>query len=39
MSESTSILVSACLLGVPCRYDGTGFADERVLALAKKYHV
>ena len=39
MSESSSILVSACLLGIPCRYDGTGFADERVLALAKKYHL
>ena len=23
MSESSPILVSACLLGVPCRYDGT----------------
>ena len=35
MSESSPILVSACLLGVPCRYDGTGKADARVLALAK----
>ena len=39
MIDSSPILVSACLLGVPCRYDGTGFADERVLALAKKYHL
>ena len=39
MIDSSPILVSACLLGVPCRYDGTGFADERVLALVKKYHL
>ena len=31
------ILVSACLLGVPCRYDGTGKADERLLALASTH--
>lgn len=31
------ILVSACLLGVPCRYDGTGKADGRLLALAKTH--
>ena len=31
------ILVSACLLGVPCRYDGTDKADERLLALAKTH--
>jgi uncharacterized protein YbbK (DUF523 family) len=35
MNESSPILVSACLLGVPCRYDGTGQADARVLAIAK----
>lgn len=35
MSESSPILVSACLLGVPCRYDGTGQADARMLALAQ----
>ena len=35
MNDSSPILVSACLLGVPCRYDGTGKADERILALAK----
>ena len=39
MNESSPILVSACLLGVPCRYDGTGTADARVLALAKKRHI
>ena len=36
MQDSSPILVSACLLGVPCRYDGTGVADARVLALASK---
>jgi uncharacterized protein YbbK (DUF523 family) len=39
MDDSSPILVSACLLGVPCRYDGTGFADERILALSKKRHL
>lgn len=29
------ILVSACLLGCCCRYDGKSKADERVLALGK----
>lgn len=33
MKESSPVLVSACLLGVPCRYDGTGKPDPRVLAL------
>ena len=33
------ILVSACLLGLPCRYDGTGKADERLLALAKTHQL
>lgn len=31
------ILVSACLLGCSCRYDGQSKRDERVLALGK-YH-
>ena len=39
MDDSTPILVSACLLGVPCRYDGTGQADERIVALAKSRHL
>lgn len=33
--DRTPILVSACLLGTPCRYDGVGKADDRVLAIAK----
>lgn len=36
MLDRTPILVSACLLGCPCRYDGAGKADARLLALAKK---
>ena len=39
MVDSSPILVSACLLGVPCRYDGTGQADERIVALAKSHHL
>ena len=31
------LLVSACLLGTPCRYDGKSKADARVLALAERY--
>ena len=31
------VLVSACLLGTPCRYDGKSKADARVLALAERY--
>lgn len=27
------VLVSACLLGMPCRYDGTSKADPKVLSL------
>ena len=37
--DSSPILISACLLGVPCRYDGTGQADERIVALAKSRHL
>jgi uncharacterized protein YbbK (DUF523 family) len=32
--EDGPFLVSACLLGVACRYDGESKADPRVLALA-----
>lgn len=39
MKESSPFLVSACLLGVPCRYDGTGKANERVLALARTHQL
>ena len=35
MDRSAPILVSACLLGTPCRYDGKSKADARVLALAE----
>ena len=35
MNDSAPILVSACLLGLRCRYDGSAKADARVLALAK----
>lgn len=30
------LLVSACLLGLKCRYDGTEKADERVLGLLER---
>ena len=33
------LLVSACLLGTPCRYDGKSKADARVQALAEKYEL
>ena len=32
-----NILVSACLLGLPCRYDGSSKPREDVLALAGKH--
>lgn len=32
VSQSQPILVSACLLGRPCRYDGTAATDPAVLA-------
>ena len=32
-----TILVSACLLGVACRYDGASRPNERVLALAREH--
>jgi uncharacterized protein YbbK (DUF523 family) len=35
MSEKPVILVSACLIGVRCRYDGESKPDPRVIALAK----
>ena len=31
------ILVSACLLGIKCRYDGKSMPNEKVLRLAEKY--
>ncbi len=33
------LLVSACLLGCRCRYDGGCCRDERVLALREKYEL
>ena len=35
MIDHTPVLISACLLGFPCRYDGAGKADARLQALAK----
>jgi uncharacterized protein YbbK (DUF523 family) len=34
-----NILVSACLLGVRCRYDGTAKHDARIERLMEKHHV
>ena len=34
-----NILVSACLLGVPCRYDGKSAASSSVLSLAARHHL
>ncbi len=33
------LLVSACLLGAPCRYDGGSKPDERVRALAARFEL
>ena len=30
------IVISACLLGLPCRYDGAEKADEKVLELLNR---
>jgi len=37
--QKETILVSACLLGVNCRYDGNHGENEDVLALLDGYHV
>ncbi len=34
-----NILVSACLLGIGCRYDGKHKADPKILALKDKYNL
>jgi uncharacterized protein YbbK (DUF523 family) len=34
-----NLLVSACLLGVCCRYDGCGKANPTILKLLNRYHV
>jgi len=36
MEKEDSILCSACLLGVRCRYDGESKPDDKVLALMEK---
>lgn len=33
------LLVSACLLGTPCRYDGKSKPNQGVMALGKKYEL
>ena len=39
LREGKKLLVSACLLGTPCRYDGQSKTDARVLALAERYEL
>lgn len=34
-----NLLISACLLGINCRYDGTGNLLEDMQQLKKKYHL
>lgn len=34
-----NILVSACLLGIACRYDGKSKPNEQVMALTKKHRL
>lgn len=33
------LLVSACLLGTPCRYDGKSKKSEAVCALAERFEL
>lgn len=37
--DGSVVLVSACLLGVFCRYDGRCVTDERVVGLATRVHL
>jgi uncharacterized protein YbbK (DUF523 family) len=37
LRTDSPVLVSACLLGLFCRYDGRVVSDERVLALARDH--
>lgn len=37
--RSPGVLVSACLLGLNCRYCGTGSYKEQVVALTQRYRV
>lgn len=34
-----NILISACLLGMSCRYDGAGKSNPAALRLAEQYHL
>ena len=34
-----NILVSACLLGLSCRYDGRSIPSDNVIALKEKYNL
>ena len=34
-----NLLISACLLGIRCRYDGAGKYDENIEKLKAKYHL
>ena len=34
-----NILVSACLLGLPCRYDGRSMPSREVISLGEKYNL
>ena len=34
-----NILISACLLGIPCRYDGKTVKSETIALLAEKYNL
>ena len=37
--QKETILVSACLLGVNCRYDGSHGENKEILALLDEYHL
>lgn len=39
MADKPCLLVSACLLGVPCRYDGQGQAIENLAALMERFEL
>ena len=34
-----NVLISACLLGIPCRYDGRSMPSDYVIALRDKYNL
>lgn len=39
LEKDMNILVSACLLGVACRYDGVGKENKEVMELMKEHHL